>query len=67
MTLDSNVTLQGELLFKCFHKRTATSSDSVFRVQFPSTVVQDYAISFSKNDLDDAYKGKDSINPLHTV
>ena len=58
MSLDSGVALQGELLFKCFHKRTATSSDSVFRVQFPSTVVQEYAISFSKNELDDAYKGK---------
>ena len=58
MSLDSGVALQGELLFKCFHKRTATSSDSVFRVQFPSTVVQDYAISFSKAELDDAFKGK---------
>lgn len=61
MSLDNGVPLQGELLFKCFHKRTATSSDSVFRVQFPSTVVQDYAISFSKNELDDAFKGKSSI------
>ena len=58
MSLDGNVVLQGELLFKCFHKRTATNSDSVFRVQFPSTVVQDYAISFSKAELDDAYKGE---------
>lgn len=58
MTLDSGVALCGELLFKCFHKRTATTSDSIFRVQFPSSVVQDYAISFSKHDLDDAYKGK---------
>ena len=58
MTIDGNVILQGELLFKCFHKRTATNSDSVFRVQFPSSVVQDYAISFPKSELDDAYKGK---------
>ncbi|XP_065889210.1 tensin-2-like isoform X2 [Dysidea avara] len=58
ITLDGGVTVKGELLFKCFHKRTATNSDSIFRVQFHSSVVQDYAISFSKQELDDAFKDK---------
>jgi len=58
LTLDGGVVVKGELLFKCFHKKTATNSDSIFRVQFHSSVVEDYAISFSKHELDDAFRGR---------
>ena len=44
---------------KCFHKRTHSGMDSIFRCQFPSAVVKDdLRLVFGKTDLDDAFKDK---------
>lgn len=44
---------------KCFHKRTHTGMDSIFRCQFPSAIVNDnLRLVYVKSELDDAFKDK---------
>ena len=44
---------------KCFHKKTHSGMDSIFRCQFPSAAVKDnLRLVYSKADLDDAFKDK---------
>ena len=43
---------------KCFHKRTHSGVDSIFRCQFHHSVIEDYRYVLAKADLDDAFKDK---------
>jgi protein-tyrosine phosphatase len=51
--------LQGEVLLKCFHKKSHSGMDSVFRCQFHTAIVRDtLRLVLKKEDLDDAFKDK---------
>ncbi len=44
---------------KCFHKKTHTGIESIFRTQFHTAVIRDsHRILLQKVDLDDAFKDK---------
>jgi hypothetical protein len=54
-----SLNIQGEVLLKCFHKRSHSRMDSVFRCQFHTAIVRDtLRLVFKKEDLDDAFKDK---------
>jgi tensin len=51
--------LQGEVLLKCFHKKSHSGVDAVFRCQFHTAIVRDtLRLVLKKEDLDDAFNNK---------
>lgn len=46
------------LKLKCYHKRYQNPSrDVIFRVQFHTCALHNLALVFTKNDLDETFKG----------
>ena len=57
--LSPGLILVGDILIKCYLKKGVTSKrDVIFRVQFPSYVIEDNQLAFVKSELDDAWKDK---------
>ena len=57
--LSPGLILVGDILIKCYSKKGVTSKrDVIFRVQFPSYVIENEQLAFVKLELDDAWKDK---------
>ncbi|KAK9879482.1 hypothetical protein WA026_006551 [Henosepilachna vigintioctopunctata] len=60
--------LRGDILIKCYH-RSESGRDAVFACQFHTCAVTDYTLSFTRQELDVAYKDprfpKDGAVELH--
>lgn len=54
VTVDSPLLLKGDIMVKCFHRRSATEREEVFRVQFHTCAVHGAQLWFRKADLDHA-------------
>ena len=58
--------LTGDILLKCYHKKSVPGKrDCVFRVQFPSYVIETDQLVFKKSELDDAWKDKRFPDKAH--
>ncbi|KAI6653252.1 hypothetical protein LOD99_3777 [Oopsacas minuta] len=57
--LSPGLILIGDILIKCYNKRNVPGKrDCIFRVQFPSYVIETEQLLFIKSELDDAWKDK---------
>ena len=57
--LSPGLILVGDILIKCYSKKgVASKKDVIFRVQFPSYVIENDQLAFVKSELDDAWKDK---------
>ncbi|KAK7916391.1 hypothetical protein WMY93_012152 [Mugilogobius chulae] len=54
VSLDTPLLLKGDIMVKCFHRRSSSEREEVFRVQFHSCAVHGAQLWFRKNDLDHA-------------
>ena len=57
--LSPGLILIGDILIKCYNKKSVPGKrDCIFRVQFPSYVIETEQLVFDKNELDDAWRDK---------
>ena len=57
--LSPGLILLGDVLIKCYNKKSVPGKrDCIFRVQFPSYVIETDQLVFDKSELDDAWKDK---------
>uniref|UniRef100_A0A8C6SUU0 Tensin 2b n=1 Tax=Neogobius melanostomus TaxID=47308 RepID=A0A8C6SUU0_9GOBI len=54
VTADAPLLLKGDIMVKCFHRRSAAEREEVFRVQFHTCAVHGAQLWFRKADLDHA-------------
>ncbi|ELU01243.1 hypothetical protein CAPTEDRAFT_123623 [Capitella teleta] len=55
ISLDPSLSLKGDVLVKCFHKRPRSNiRDIVFRCQFHTCAVSNHGMTLQKHELDDA-------------
>lgn len=54
VTVDSPLLLKGDIMVKCFHRRSSEEREEVFRVQFHTCAVHGAQLWFRKTDLDHA-------------
>lgn len=54
VTVDTPLLLKGDIMVKCFHRRSAAEREEVFRVQFHTCAVHGAQLWFRKADLDHA-------------
>uniref|UniRef100_A0A286XTS9 Tensin 1 n=1 Tax=Cavia porcellus TaxID=10141 RepID=A0A286XTS9_CAVPO len=57
ITIEPGLLLKGDILLKCYHKKSRSPSrDVIFRVQFHTCAIHDLGVVFGKEDLDEAFK-----------
>ena len=57
--LSPGLILLGDVLIKCYNKKSVPGKrDCIFRIQFPSYVIETDQLAFDKSELDDAWKDK---------
>ncbi|XP_025026555.1 tensin-2-like isoform X2 [Python bivittatus] len=59
ITLEPALLLKGDVMVKCYHKQLqGTERDVVFRVQFHTCTIHSTQLWFSKDELDEAWRGE---------
>ncbi|XP_026874855.2 tensin-3 isoform X2 [Electrophorus electricus] len=48
--------LKGDIMVKCYHKRSPSQQEVIFRLQFHTGAVQNYSLMFEKEDMEHANK-----------
>lgn len=58
ISISPGIPLRGDIMINCYHKAHSGHKDPIWKCQFHTCAISNYNLLFSKEELDDADRGK---------
>lgn len=58
ISISPGIPLRGDIMINCYHKGSAGHKDPIWKCQFHTCAISNYNLLFSKEEMDEANRGK---------